>query len=130
MGLAAVGIIAFNLLIICYVLLATRRIKEHEQGVLLRFGRFKQLVGPGLQFIVPFVDQIRRVDLRTLEVTQRIDANGGQVKLWGENWPAKALRGEEIAIGTPIEVAALEGRWIVVRRSETASSARGTSQIF
>lgn len=42
------------------------RIKAYEQGVILRLGVFHGLKGAGLKFIVPFVDELIRVDQRVI----------------------------------------------------------------
>ena len=47
----------------------TKVLREYERGVLFRLGRLKPLAGPGLVFLVPFVDRIVRVDLRTVTLT-------------------------------------------------------------
>ena len=39
---------------------------QWERGVVLRLGRFKVVKGPGLMYIVPFIDHVRFVDLRLL----------------------------------------------------------------
>lgn len=38
---------------------------EYERGVVLRLGRIQPLKGPGLIFIIPVIDQLIRVNLRT-----------------------------------------------------------------
>jgi regulator of protease activity HflC (stomatin/prohibitin superfamily) len=68
MGLAAVAIIAFISLAVVYVALAVKIVAQHEQGLVERFGRYKDTRDPGLQFIVPFIDRIRRVDMREIVV--------------------------------------------------------------
>ncbi|MHB8147661.1 MAG: SPFH domain-containing protein, partial [Vulcanimicrobiaceae bacterium] len=40
--------------------------REYERAVVFRLGRFQAVKGPGLILIVPFVQQIVRVDLRTV----------------------------------------------------------------
>jgi regulator of protease activity HflC (stomatin/prohibitin superfamily) len=61
----------------CFALLmATSCIKiakEYERGVVFRLGRLIPLRGPGLFFVIPFVDRVTKVDLRviTLEVPQQ-----------------------------------------------------------
>lgn len=49
---------------------AVRIIKQYEAGVLLRLGRFVGVRGPGLNFIIPYIDSLTRVDMRirTLDV--------------------------------------------------------------
>jgi regulator of protease activity HflC (stomatin/prohibitin superfamily) len=45
---------------------AVRILREYERGVVFRLGRLIALKGPGLRFLIPFVDQMVRVDLRTV----------------------------------------------------------------
>lgn len=47
-----------------------RIIKEYERGVKFRFGRFVGTKGPGILFLVPFVDQLTRVDLREVVIDE------------------------------------------------------------
>lgn len=54
--------------------LSIRVVKQYERGVLLRFGRLRGVRDPGLRFIIPFVDVLRRVSLRT--VTMPIQSQG------------------------------------------------------
>lgn len=39
---------------------------QWERGVVLRLGRFESVKGPGILFIIPFIDNVRFVDLRLL----------------------------------------------------------------
>lgn len=39
---------------------------EWERGVVLRFGRFVDVRGPGLIILVPFIERIIKVDIRTI----------------------------------------------------------------
>ena len=68
MGPAAVAVIAVVAIFVVYVGLAVKIVKQHEQGLVERFGKFKALRDPGLQFIVPFIEVIRRVDMREIVV--------------------------------------------------------------
>ena len=45
---------------------AVRILPEYERGVLFRLGRFAGVRGPGLFFIIPGVDKLARVSLRTV----------------------------------------------------------------
>src|SRR5438309_2537450 len=40
--------------------------REYERGVMFRLGRLLETRGPGVVWKIPFVDQIVRVDLRTI----------------------------------------------------------------
>jgi regulator of protease activity HflC (stomatin/prohibitin superfamily) len=46
--------------------LSIRILREYERGVIFTLGRFTGVKGPGLIFIIPFVQQMVRVDQRTL----------------------------------------------------------------
>jgi regulator of protease activity HflC (stomatin/prohibitin superfamily) len=40
--------------------------REYERGVVFFLGRFQKVTGPGLVFIIPLIQQLVRVDLRTV----------------------------------------------------------------
>ncbi len=43
---------------------AVKVLREHERGVVFRLGRLVGVCGPGLCFIMPYVDRMVKVDLR------------------------------------------------------------------
>ena len=45
---------------------AIRILREYERGVVFTLGRFTGVKGPGLILLIPFVQQMVRIDLRTL----------------------------------------------------------------
>ncbi len=45
---------------------AIRVVQEYERGVIFRLGRIQGAKGPGLFFIIPFIDRMIKVDLRTI----------------------------------------------------------------
>jgi regulator of protease activity HflC (stomatin/prohibitin superfamily) len=45
---------------------AFRVLREYERGVVFMLGRFQRVKGPGLIIIIPIVQQMVRVDLRTI----------------------------------------------------------------
>jgi regulator of protease activity HflC (stomatin/prohibitin superfamily) len=61
---------AFPIIIIFMILLilssAVRIIMEYERGVVFRLGRFSTVKGPGLRFIIPIVDRMTKISLRTV----------------------------------------------------------------
>jgi regulator of protease activity HflC (stomatin/prohibitin superfamily) len=63
-GLVIVGILAVLLLII--LASAIRILREYERGVIFRLGRLIAQKGPGLILLIPIIDQMVRVDLRTV----------------------------------------------------------------
>jgi len=61
-------IMSFPVLILIAVLLvsAIKVLREYERGVVFQLGRFWKVKGPGLIILVPVVQQMVRVDLRTV----------------------------------------------------------------
>lgn len=49
-----------------FVVPAIRIVKQYERGVQLRFGRYIRTKQPGLRVIIPYVDRMIKVDMRTL----------------------------------------------------------------
>lgn len=45
---------------------AIRILKEYERGVVFRLGRFIKVKGPGLIILIPFIDKMEKVSLRTV----------------------------------------------------------------
>jgi len=64
MAAAAVVVLAFILLLVIYVALAIKIVQQHEQGLVERFGRYRMTVGPGFHMIVPFIEKMKKVDMR------------------------------------------------------------------
>ena len=52
--------------IIVIIASAIRVLLEYERGVVFRLGRFAGVKGPGLKFIIPIVDKLIKVSLRTV----------------------------------------------------------------
>ncbi len=55
-------------LAIILVLAMIRQVNQYERGVKFTFGRFTSLVGPGWRLIIPVVQSMRKVDIRTKAV--------------------------------------------------------------
>ncbi len=66
--LTGFGILLFFLLIFLISILsaAIKIVQEYERGVIFRLGRLVGPRGPGLFFIIPFVDRMVKVDLRVV----------------------------------------------------------------
>jgi len=58
--------IGFLLLAIILVVWALRVLREYERGVVFLLGRFQRVMGPGLIVVIPGIQQMVRVDLRTV----------------------------------------------------------------
>lgn len=62
-------IIAIVIAVIILLILlpaSIRILREYERGVIFRFGRLRGARGPGIFLIIPFVDKMIKVDLRTI----------------------------------------------------------------
>ncbi|HUU44929.1 MAG TPA: slipin family protein [Acidobacteriota bacterium] len=57
-----------TIIIVALIILANavRILKEYERGVIFRLGRLIGAKGPGLIFLIPIVDKMQRVTLRTI----------------------------------------------------------------
>jgi regulator of protease activity HflC (stomatin/prohibitin superfamily) len=68
---AVVIAIVVLLIIFVAILLASgvRILREYERGVIFRLGRLIAQKGPGLIFLIPIVDRMVRIDLRTVTLT-------------------------------------------------------------
>ncbi|MAM70403.1 MAG: hypothetical protein CMP91_04565 [Gammaproteobacteria bacterium] len=60
-----VFIIALVMLIVMFLYSAIKIMREYERAVVFFLGRFQGVKGPGLILIIPVIQQIVRVDLRT-----------------------------------------------------------------
>jgi len=67
--------IYFLIAVVVIILLsaAIKIVREYERGGVFRLGRFVGLRGPGLVLIIPFIENMRKVDLRviTMDVPQQ-----------------------------------------------------------
>ena len=63
MTFAVYGLVGFAVIVLAYYLIFILR--EYERGVVFFLGRFQSVMGPGLIFLIPGVQQLVRVDLRT-----------------------------------------------------------------
>jgi regulator of protease activity HflC (stomatin/prohibitin superfamily) len=56
------------LLVVAFLSASIKIVKEYERAVIFRLGRLKGVKGPGIFFIIPFVDSLVKVDLRAVTV--------------------------------------------------------------
>ncbi len=59
-GIIFLGIV----LLAALIYMSAFSIKEYERGIILRFGVFNGIREPGLNFIIPLIDELIRVDQR------------------------------------------------------------------
>lgn len=60
------GLLVALVLLLMLVASALRILREYERGVVFQLGRFWKVKGPGLVLVIPVVQQMVRVDLRTV----------------------------------------------------------------
>ena len=61
-GLGSILLVALLILLVS----AIRILREYERGVVFMLGRFYRVKGPGLVLVIPAIQQMVRVDLRTV----------------------------------------------------------------
>ena len=66
MSAALVVIAVLAVLLLLLLAAAIRILREYERGVIFRLGRLIAQKGPGLIILIPIIDQMVRVDLRTV----------------------------------------------------------------
>ena len=64
MALLEIGVVVVLLLVLLAA--SIRVLREYERGVVFMLGRFWKVKGPGLVLLIPVVQQMVRVDLRTV----------------------------------------------------------------
>lgn len=57
---------AFLIIIILFILNAIKIVKEYERGVIFRLGRLVGARGPGLFLVIPIIEKMFKIDLRTV----------------------------------------------------------------
>ncbi len=54
------------LFIVFFVLPGLRIVQQYQKGVVFRFGKIVGIKEPGLNMIIPYIDQLKKVDMRTV----------------------------------------------------------------
>ncbi|OFW32647.1 MAG: hypothetical protein A2074_01210 [Candidatus Aquicultor primus] len=60
------SLIPLAVIVILIISAAVRIVQEYERGVIFRLGRVVGAKGPGLFFIIPIIDKMIKIDLRTV----------------------------------------------------------------
>ena len=63
-NLLVLAVIAFAIFVL--VTAAIKVVQEYERGVIFRLGRVVGVKGPGIIFLIPFIDRMVKMDLRTI----------------------------------------------------------------
>jgi regulator of protease activity HflC (stomatin/prohibitin superfamily) len=70
MTAAIVAVVVVLFLIVLFLIAAIKVLREYERGIVFRLGRlFPEPKGPGLFILIPIVDRMVKVDLRTITLT-------------------------------------------------------------
>jgi regulator of protease activity HflC (stomatin/prohibitin superfamily) len=60
------GFYILFIIVVFIILPGLRIVQQYEEGVVFRFGKIVGKRGPGLNLIIPYIESIRRIDLRTV----------------------------------------------------------------
>jgi regulator of protease activity HflC (stomatin/prohibitin superfamily) len=66
MNMLQIPLIVIGVFVIALLVNAIKILKEYERGVVFTLGRFTGVKGPGLVIVIPVIQQMSRVDLRTI----------------------------------------------------------------
>jgi regulator of protease activity HflC (stomatin/prohibitin superfamily) len=66
MGALPLPLLVIVVLVVMFLASAIKVLNEYERAVLFRLGRIRDLKGPGLIIIIPGIDKIVRIDMRTI----------------------------------------------------------------
>ena len=50
------------------ILISIRQVSEYERGIKFRFGKFKKIMKPGWNLVLPIIESYKKVDIRTKAV--------------------------------------------------------------
>ncbi|MBS3058264.1 MAG: slipin family protein [Candidatus Diapherotrites archaeon] len=56
------------IIVVVIIIASIRVIQQWETGVRFRIGRYKDTLRPGLNFVIPILDSIKRIDMRILTI--------------------------------------------------------------
>ena len=63
---ASIPLVVLVVLVVMFLASAIRILNEYERGVIFRLGRVIAMKGPGLIILIPVVDRMIKVDMRTI----------------------------------------------------------------
>ena len=59
------ALIVILVLVLLVVIPGIRIINQYERGVVLRLGKYSRTLSPGFRIIIPYLDKMIKVDVRT-----------------------------------------------------------------
>ena len=62
------GIITIIIIVIVILLCSIRQITEYERGILFQLGKYKKILNPGWNIVLPIIQSYQKVDIRTKAV--------------------------------------------------------------
>lgn len=65
MGAASAAFITILVLVLMVVIPGLRIVNQYERGIVLRLGKYHRTMSPGLRIIIPYIDKMVKVDVRT-----------------------------------------------------------------
>ncbi len=66
LGSLPIPLLVVIVLVVMFLASAIKVLNEYERAVLFRLGRIREIKGPGLIIIIPGIDKIVRIDMRTI----------------------------------------------------------------
>ncbi len=75
----ATRVIVIGVIVLAVILIGSRTVytvQPNEEAVVLRFGRYNATASPGLQFCIPFVDEVLFVDVRERNIRMPFGITG------------------------------------------------------
>lgn len=54
------------IIVVVGIFLGFRIVSQYEKGVVFRFGKIVKILEPGLNVVIPFIDIVRKIDMRTI----------------------------------------------------------------
>ena len=71
--MSVIGIIIAAVVLLIIIFASVRIVNEYERGVVFRLGRYVGVRGPGLIFLIPFIERMVKVEFRvvTMDVPQQ-----------------------------------------------------------
>lgn len=61
-------IIILVVAVVLFVLSGIKVINQYERGVILTLGRYTGMINPGLRIVIPIIQQVRKVDVRSMPI--------------------------------------------------------------
>ena len=62
------GLFPLGIIVVVIILSSIRQVNEYERGILFQFGKFKRILNPGWNIVLPVIQSFTKVDIRTKAV--------------------------------------------------------------